>query len=55
MAEKGEIQSFKNVKDKFDLERTDYFRYLQARDYYIRDVKIDDKVEWSNQGIKRCI
>lgn len=29
MIERGEMQSFQNVKDKFDLERTDYFRYLK--------------------------
>lgn len=41
MVEKGEMQSFQYLRDKFDLERGDHFRYLQVREYYIKEIQMD--------------
>ena len=47
------MQSFENLRAKYDLEKHDFFRYLQARDYYekeIKDVVKRSKRKWSIQG-----
>ncbi len=33
LEEKGELESFQNMKDKYDLWEHDFHRYLQLRDY----------------------
>lgn len=35
----GEIRSFQYLKDKFSLDNRDFFRYLQLREYYNKEIK----------------
>ena len=37
--QKGEMRSFQDLKNLFDLENKDLFRYMQMRDYYTKKVK----------------
>ena len=36
------MTSFQEIKDLFGLTNTDLFRYLQMRDYYIKEIKTDE-------------
>ena len=40
----GEMESFQTLKDKFRLDNRDFFRYLQIRDYYNKEIKPTDGV-----------
>ena len=51
MVEKGEMQSFQYLRD---LERGEHFTYLQVRDYYIKEIKMD-KTTKQNGMIKVMI
>ena len=37
----GELESFQNMKDKYGLDKNEFYRYLQLRDYYRKEIKID--------------
>ena len=38
LVKQGNVMSFQDLKDKFDLQNQDLFRYLQIRDYIIRNI-----------------
>lgn len=40
--EKGEMKSFQQLKNKHDLTNQDLFRYLQVRDYFIKQIKTNE-------------
>lgn len=43
---KGVIKSFQDLKNENDLTNKDLFRYLQLRDYYIKNIKTnEDKID----------
>jgi len=39
LEKKGELESFQDMKDKYDLGKHDFYRYLQLRDYYRRHIR----------------
>jgi hypothetical protein len=39
LIEKGEMKSFEEIKNKYNLVNRDLFRYLQLRDYYDKEIK----------------
>lgn len=39
----SEFQSFKTISDTFGLEKQDFHRYLQVRDYYIKKLQIKEE------------
>lgn len=41
LIKKGEIISFQNLRQKFDLEHQDFYMYLQVRDHYQREIMPD--------------
>jgi len=44
--QKGEMRSFQDLKNLFDLENQDLFRYMQMRDYYAKKVqKNEDDIQ----------
>ena len=43
--ENKELQSFQILKDKFALQNRDLSRYIQFRDYYNKEVKIENTQE----------
>lgn len=44
MAEKGKMQIFENLRDKFGLDEHEKYQYLQIRDYYEKEIKAANKV-----------
>lgn len=40
----GNIESFQALKDKFGLVNHDLFRYLQVRQYYMKEIKNNDEI-----------
>ena len=45
LLEKGKLQSFQAIREKFDLEANDLFRYFQVRDYYLKEIKLKEPKE----------
>ena len=43
--ENGKMQSFENLRKKYDLDKHEFFRYLQVRDYYDKEIKTDSMSE----------
>uniref|UniRef100_A0A3Q3ASL9 Reverse transcriptase domain-containing protein n=1 Tax=Kryptolebias marmoratus TaxID=37003 RepID=A0A3Q3ASL9_KRYMA len=41
----GELESFQKMKDKYNLDKHEFYRYLQLRDYYRTEIKWDPSVE----------
>ncbi len=41
----GELESFQNMKDKYDLDKHEFYRYLQLRDYYKKEIRMDPSME----------
>ena len=39
ISDKGRLDCFQKLKDKYDLENQDFFRYLQVRAHFICDIK----------------
>ena len=39
LTESGEMKSFQDLKNEFELENQDLFRYFQIRDYYNKEIK----------------
>ncbi|CAI5636845.1 unnamed protein product [Oreochromis niloticus] len=35
----GHLMSFQDLKDRYSLEKTDFYRYLQLRDYFSKEVR----------------
>ena len=40
-----DLESFQNMRDKYDLSEHEFYRYLQLRDYYRKEIKIDPSME----------
>lgn len=34
----GQLESFQNIKEKYDLDKQEFYRYLQLRDYYMKKI-----------------
>lgn len=45
LVERGEMQSFQDLRDKFNLEANKLFRYFQVRDYYLKEIKLEEPKE----------
>ena len=45
LVERGEMQSFQALREKFDLEANKLFRYFQVRDYYLKEIKFEEPKE----------
>lgn len=41
----GQLESFQNLKEKHDLGTLDFYRYLQLRDYYRKEIQADPSGE----------
>lgn len=44
----GELESFQNIKDKYALGKNEFYRYLQLRDYYKKEIRRDSSIEVNN-------
>ena len=57
MVSNGEFDSFQKLCDSFDLGKQDFFRYLQIRHFYMKEVKGPNPVPFSGltQFFYRCI
>ncbi len=45
VVERGKMQSFEKLRDKFGLDEREQYRYLQMRDYYEKEIKTDNENE----------
>ena len=52
ITEANKIQSFQFLKDAYDLEKTDFFRYLQLRHYFIQEISTCDSQTTPNNPIQ---
>jgi hypothetical protein len=41
----GALESFQNMKDIYSLDKREFYRYLQLRDYYKKEIEIDPSTE----------
>lgn len=41
----GGLESFQNMRVKYDLGKHEFFRYLQLRDYYRKEIKVDPSTQ----------
>lgn len=41
----GQLESFQNIKDKYDLDKHEFYRYLQLRDYFMKEIRMDPSRE----------
>ena len=39
LTERGQFKSFENLKNQFNLDRLDFYRYLQARNQFEHNIK----------------
>lgn len=44
----GRLESFQNLEQRFELGRHDFFRFLQMRDYYNKEIQVGPSMEESN-------
>lgn len=53
-----QLESFQNMKEKYNLDKQEFYRYLQLRDYYLKEVRMDPSTDVNgviqyNQCIQR--
>lgn len=53
LLERGELQSFQALREKFGLDARELYRYFQVRDYYIKEIKLKEPRE--QNGIIKVI
>lgn len=45
LVKNGQLESFQNMKEKFDLDKQEFYRYLQLRDYFLKEMRTDPSGE----------
>lgn len=45
LMKKRQLESFQNIKEKYDLNKHDFYKYLQLRNYFLKEIKMDPSGE----------